>query len=1590
LPKLLEWWDNSGQRLLLLTGGPGAGKSMVLAWLANHGPPPGDPTAHAQLARVRTLVKAAHFCQATSRNFTPQAFAESIANQLTGAVTGFGDALAATLADRVNIIGTAQAATAAAGASLTGVAIGHIDLSALGDEPSFDRAFVRPLKKLYESGRCEPMLLLVDALDEAQTYAGGKTLPALLSSTLDGLPAGVRVLAATRDDPDMLQFFRGAPRFDLIRDAPPGVDDVRDYAVQRLRKLVTVSDSKRNEFADRLAKQAQGIFLYAALVLDDLIDRPASDLPDLGTYGLPEGLSGIYHDFLKRELGEVRLTWSDRYRPLLGLVAVAQGEGLSSRQLASILNRDLDEVNDTLRRCKQYLSGELPKGPFRSFHKSFADFLLEDKDNDDFHIDATSMHQRIADHYWNICGKSWQNINLITVDDYGIRYLTTHLELAGRIEDLHRLLISERRCNGRTENVWYVEKEALGDISGYQRDVDRAWRLADNAMPTPDQLRLQCRYALITASLASRAAYIPCKLLVGLVQHGDLPWRQALFYARRFSKFTDVVLSLSEYIPLDERTSVFREILSHWDSKEFWFTEEFVSQLPSDLLIEALTLTPYYLVDQFAAIAARLPTEQLDEALAIARKRQEVRTRSVVAIATRLSSERSHRELLTELDDIRSNSTGEEAGQRLAHLAPYLPPAAVGQALDVASRLEDPRLIRRVIRALGPSLVGPNLDRALILAVEPWRLAAGWAEDQVLNETIAWLIPHLPDEEWAKLFAALESAALEYSESWTVIVKIICNLVTYLPSHWHQVAFDKFALRVENPHVDQISLALLPYLGEDAWKHTWQFVGALKDYRVRARTTAALSGLRPDEGAQMAVKIVAAIDPERPLDTQVMEWLLPILPEAVREWARRALLALATGRKARLCRGATRRRQTRQSERNDARSASTLLRLLPYIPADAVEHTYRLALTLQSGYWQARVLAALARRLPKSLTLEAAAEAMQLPRRSDRERALSWVAVRLALLGHLSEALEVTERVKPGRSRDMARALVVKHLQADGKSEQALSVARKIDSGTTRATMLMRLAPDLQPSVQGQLFREALAATWAIRDKEEQDTAKRKLALFLPDEPHSSFGEEVITELANLRRQLLADANPRRQRRLWNDLPLLAANETEDGQRRMLGAVMLVDAPRLQVKLLSRIAPHLRETVAAEAVQEVAQNPDIQRRAMMLARIVPSLSAAAVAETVRRTLTAVKEISNLRLRVDLIRRLAPYLTEEQAGEIEHLASETSDHMHRADVLAHLYRASVLAALAAVPRLARQGGCLKDAIAEARRIPWERARARVLARLARSPGVPLTLLRELLQEAKSIHNQKQRDYTMAAVLPRLAAAGASAQALKSVQKLKNERLLAKALGQIAAYVPKTKLTSALTMARTIRDEGAKVEALSLLLPRLSAGLTNQMVYDMNTPRDPLIRARFLAKAACRLSALGCDREALELVQALQYKDAETRGIWHLTFITSEALARLSRLYARRGNLSESLNLACQILDPFWRTQALAGVASYLGKTDPPDLLATWSATIHAIASRRRSVLLVDLAVLAPMAAAVWGADARAQIVGAIDEVRRQWP
>lgn len=283
-PTLLDWFVRSDQRLFLLTGGPGTGKSMIMAWLAGSGPMPVEVEARQQLEQLRSWEKAIHFCVAASGSTDPKELARQMAGQLTRKVPGFGKALVATMGEQVQIASEQHVDRVEKGGIVTGVYIANLNLGGLSEELSFNRILRDPLKRLYEDGYEEPMLLLVDALDEALTYSGGTNVVQLLAKLTD-LPAKVRILATTRHDPRVLKCFREVKSFDLILDAPFDADDIRVYVDERLALSTPAIDyEKRDLLAKRISEAAKGIFLYAYMVLGDLLAR-LPDVPDLA--GVP-------------------------------------------------------------------------------------------------------------------------------------------------------------------------------------------------------------------------------------------------------------------------------------------------------------------------------------------------------------------------------------------------------------------------------------------------------------------------------------------------------------------------------------------------------------------------------------------------------------------------------------------------------------------------------------------------------------------------------------------------------------------------------------------------------------------------------------------------------------------------------------------------------------------------------------------------------------------------------------------------------------------------------------------------------------------------------------------------------------------------------------------------------------------------------------------------------------------------------------------------------------------------------------------------------------------------------------------------------
>ena len=117
-------------------------------------------------------------------------------------------------------------------------------------------------------------------------------------------------------------------------------------------------------------------------------------------------------------------------------------------------------------------------------------------------------------------------------DGYIHAHLSWHLEQADWDDELYALL-REETLEGR--NGWYEVRERSGQIAGYLGDTTRAWQLAHEAFQqqqSPIAIGLQCRYALITASLTSMAENIPETLVIALVQERLWTPAEGLVYAQ--------------------------------------------------------------------------------------------------------------------------------------------------------------------------------------------------------------------------------------------------------------------------------------------------------------------------------------------------------------------------------------------------------------------------------------------------------------------------------------------------------------------------------------------------------------------------------------------------------------------------------------------------------------------------------------------------------------------------------------------------------------------------------------------------------------------------------------------------------------------------------------------------------------------------------------------------------------------------------------------------------------------------------------------------------------------------------------------------
>ena len=399
------WRASSQERVLLITGDPGVGKSAIVAELVHRNP--------------GGQVMAYHCCQAdTAATLQPGPFVRSLASMIASALPGY----AAKLAEpAVN-----DALKEEKCISDPGTGFEHGILSPLESLPAPDEG-VR--------------YVLVDALDEA-LKTKGTTIVDVLAPRLRRLPAWLRVVATTRRDPSVLRELSGLRAQQLDASDPRNLSDIDRYIAKRiaepnLAERLAASRCRSEDARRMLCEKADGNFLYAEKALES-IEHDQQSFDRLQE--LPTGLNAWYIRNLRQHFQDIpELASYAKARRLLQVVVAAR-EPLTAELICQAAQLDVEEEFRLVLRPLVTYVPERDKR-FTTYHKSFADWLMSSRETNEYYVSEKRGHERLADSCWEEFRRCVETVSDVeTMSDYAKDHLAHHLVAVSRWAEMEKLL----------------------------------------------------------------------------------------------------------------------------------------------------------------------------------------------------------------------------------------------------------------------------------------------------------------------------------------------------------------------------------------------------------------------------------------------------------------------------------------------------------------------------------------------------------------------------------------------------------------------------------------------------------------------------------------------------------------------------------------------------------------------------------------------------------------------------------------------------------------------------------------------------------------------------------------------------------------------------------------------------------------------------------------------------------------------------------------------------------------------------------------------------------------------------------------------
>lgn len=349
-----DWLENRKDRMLLITGGPGTGKTAYSLWIATH--------------KLPDKIHAWHLCQYNDANTC----------SLLTCVKSLTWYLASRLPYYYNSLDLSKIEEIVQGGSdNSGIMLKNIILE--------------NLRETHTNGK--QIVILIDALDEASENGVNKVAE-ILSQYANEMPEWLRFIITTRNDISVttpLKDVSYVVDLDEESNQTKCTSDIKEFIKANIDKTII---EKNKGIVDAIAKRSGNVILYAKLMCASIKSSGNLDINQL-----PKGLNSFYDAHIRRYFGSEAYNFVTHALPIIQLV-LASFEPIKRHLIFQRLHdteewckdktrfkRVLDRFGPLLKEDKDYI---LP------FHKSLSDWFI-DESNTRFYVSLDDGYEKMSE-----------------------------------------------------------------------------------------------------------------------------------------------------------------------------------------------------------------------------------------------------------------------------------------------------------------------------------------------------------------------------------------------------------------------------------------------------------------------------------------------------------------------------------------------------------------------------------------------------------------------------------------------------------------------------------------------------------------------------------------------------------------------------------------------------------------------------------------------------------------------------------------------------------------------------------------------------------------------------------------------------------------------------------------------------------------------------------------------------------------------------------------------------------------------------------------------------------------------------------------